>query len=133
MRQYPGITVFANGDPFVDMTRTCLIYHPIYLQHETGGHPEKKERLTAILDKIKSEKLDVGFITPHAATIDQVAAVHTRRYIDQVKAISQKGGGYLDIDTILSQHSYDAALMAAGGAWRQWTPRLAVMTASLLW
>jgi acetoin utilization deacetylase AcuC-like enzyme len=98
------------------MKRFGLVYHPIYLQHETGGHPEKKERLTAILERINSEKLDVEYITPRAATIDQVAAVHTRRYIDQVKAISQKGGGYLDIDTILSQHSYDAALMAAGGA-----------------
>ena len=84
------------------MKRLGLVYHPIYLQHETGGHPEKKERLTAILDRINSEKLDVEFITPQAATIDQVAAVHRRRYIDQVKAISEQGGGYLDIDTILS-------------------------------
>jgi acetoin utilization deacetylase AcuC-like enzyme len=37
-------------------------------------------------------------------------------YIDQVKAISERGSGYLDIDTVLSGHSYDAALMAAGGA-----------------
>src|SRR5512137_735014 len=98
------------------MTRTGLVYHPIYLLHETGGHPEKKERLTAILDKIKSEKLDVEFITPKSATVDQVAAIHSRRYIDQVKAICEHGGGYLDIDTVLSENSYQAALMAAGGA-----------------
>ena len=98
------------------MTRTGLVYHPIYLLHETNGHPEKKERLTAILDKIQLEKLDVDFITPKPATIDQVAAIHGRRYIDQVKAICRHGGGYLDVDTILSQNSYDAALMAAGGA-----------------
>ncbi|HUS75839.1 MAG TPA: histone deacetylase [Methanothrix sp.] len=98
------------------MSRTGLIYHPIYLLHETNGHPEKKERLTAILDKIKSEKLDVDFITPQPATVTQVEAIHGRRYIDQVKAICQHGGGYLDVDTILSKNSYDAALMAAGGA-----------------
>ena len=98
------------------MSRTCLIYHPIYLLHETNGHPEKKERLTAILDKIKSEKLDVDFITPQPATVTQVEAIHRRRYIDQVKAICEHGGGYLDVDTILSKNSYDAALMAAGGA-----------------
>ncbi|MDD4161736.1 MAG: histone deacetylase [Methanothrix sp.] len=98
------------------MTRICLIYHPIYLLHETNGHPEKKERLTAILEKIQSEKLDVDFITPKPATVDQIAAIHGRRYIDQVKAICEHGGGYLDIDTILSPSSYDAALMAAGGA-----------------
>jgi acetoin utilization deacetylase AcuC-like enzyme len=98
------------------MTRTALIYHPIYLLHETNDHPEKKERLTAILDRIQLENLDIDFITPKPATVDQVAAIHGRRYIDQVKAICQHGGGYLDVDTILSKSSYDAALMAAGGA-----------------
>ncbi|MCK9565860.1 MAG: histone deacetylase [Methanothrix sp.] len=98
------------------MTRTGLVYHPIYLLHDTNGHPEKKERLTAILDKIRSEKLDVDFITPKPATVTQVAAIHGRRYIDQVKAICEHGGGYLDVDTILSKDSYDAAQMAAGGA-----------------
>ena len=98
------------------MKRTGIIYHPIYLEHETGGHPEKKERLSAILNKISSERLDVEFITPKAATVDQVAAVHRRSYIDQVRAICEHGGGYLDIDTVLSKKSYDAAMTAAGGA-----------------
>ena len=98
------------------MTRTALIYHPIYLLHGAFGHPEKKERLIAILEKIQSEKLDVEFITPKPATVTQIAAIHIGRYIDQVKAICEHGGGHLDVDTILSQYSYDAALMAAGGA-----------------
>ncbi|MDQ1260942.1 MAG: hypothetical protein QG575_123 [Euryarchaeota archaeon] len=98
------------------MTRTCLVYHPIYLQHGAYGHPEKKERLTAILDEIRLEELDVDFITPKFATKPQVAAIHGLRYIDQVKAICEHGGGCLDVDTILSRNSYDAALMAAGGA-----------------
>lgn len=97
------------------MIRTGIVYHPIYLRHETNGHPEKKERLTAALEKIKSEGLKVECITPKPATIDQVAAIHGRRYIDQVRAICEQGGGYLDVDTILSPYSYEAALMAAGG------------------
>lgn len=97
------------------MKPTGIIYHPIYLQHETGAHPERKERLTAILDKIGSERLSVEYITPKQATVDQVAAIHGRRYIDQVKATCEQGGGYLDLDTVLSRDSYDAALMAAGG------------------
>lgn len=98
------------------MTRTGIVYHPIYLEHETDGHPEKKERLTAILDKLKSSKLNVEFITPKAATEEQVATIHKKRYIDQVRTICERGGGYLDVDTVLSRRSYDAALMAAGGA-----------------
>ena len=97
------------------MKPTGVVYHPIYLQHDTGSHPERKERLTAILDKIHSEDLKVEFITPKQATVDQVAAVHEHRYIDQVKSICEQGGGHLDLDTVLSRASYDAALMAAGG------------------
>jgi acetoin utilization deacetylase AcuC-like enzyme len=78
------------------MKPTGVVYHPIYLQHDTGSHPERKERLTAILDKIRSERLLVEFRTPKQATVDQVAAVHERRYIDQVKSICEQGGGHLD-------------------------------------
>lgn len=99
------------------MKRIGLVYHPIYLEHDTNGHPEKKERLTAILDEINGEKLDyVEFITPRTATVDQIATIHGPRYIDQVRAICEQGGGYLDMDTVLSKDSYQAALMAAGGA-----------------
>jgi len=97
------------------MKRTGIVYHPLYLEHETNGHPEKKERLSAILNKISSERVNVELITPKAATVDQVAAVHNRSYIDQVRAICEHGGGYLDIDTVLSKRSYEAAMMAAGG------------------
>lgn len=98
------------------MTKTGIVYHPIYLEHDTDGHPERKERLIAILDRVKLESLKVEYITPEPATIDQVATIHGLRYIDQVRAICEHGGGYLDIDTILSKRSYEAALMAAGGA-----------------
>jgi len=95
---------------------TGIVYHPIYLEHDTDGHPERKERLTAILERIKLEDLLVEYITPKPATIDQIATIHGRKYIDQVRAICEHGGGYLDIDTVLSRASYDAALTAAGGA-----------------
>jgi acetoin utilization deacetylase AcuC-like enzyme len=97
------------------MTRTGVVYHPIYLEHETGFHPEKKERLTAILNRIRLENLNVEYISPEPATLNQVAAIHGNRYIEQVKATCERGGGYLDADTVLSERSYDAALMAAGG------------------
>jgi len=98
------------------MTRTGLVYHPIYLQHDTNGHPERKERLVAILDKIQSERLTVEHITPRTATIEQIAEIHGEKYIDQVKAICDRGGGHLDMDTVLSRDSFGAAMMAAGGA-----------------
>jgi len=95
--------------------KTGLVYHPVYLDHDTDGHPERKERLTAILNRVKQENLPVEYITPNPATLDQIAQVHGRRYIDTVKAVCEQGGGYLDVDTILSRGSYEAAVMAAGG------------------
>ena len=68
------------------------------------------------MGKISSERLEVEFITPKAATLQQVAAIHGKSYIDQVRAICEHGGGHLDIDTVLSRDSYNAALMAAGGS-----------------
>ena len=59
-----GKTVLREAILSSGMKRFGLVYHPIYLQHETDGHPEKKERLIAILDRINSEKLDVEYITP---------------------------------------------------------------------
>ncbi|NPV61459.1 MAG: histone deacetylase [Methanotrichaceae archaeon] len=97
------------------MTKTGVIYHPMYLKHETGFHPEKKERLTAILEAINNSGLAVDFISPEPATVEQVATVHGRRYIDQVKVVCEHGGGHLDVDTVLSKDSYDVALLAAGG------------------
>jgi len=97
------------------MTKTGIVYHPIYIEHDTGHHPENKERLAAILNRIKKDGLVVELITPQPATLDQLTMIHGRRYIEQVKAICEQGGGYLDADTVLSERSYDAALMAAGG------------------
>ncbi len=97
------------------MARTCLIYHPIYLEHDTDGHPERKERLTTTLKKIESSGLDLEFVTPRPATLEEVGTIHSPGYINQVRTISERGGGYLDLDTVVSQRSYEAALMAAGG------------------
>ena len=97
------------------MTRTAIVYHPLYLRHDTRDHPERKERLLTILEEIASSGLEPVRITPDAATVDQVAKTHSQRYIEQVRTTAARGGGYLDLDTVVSKDSYDAAMMAAGG------------------
>ena len=97
------------------MNRTAIVYHSLYLKHETHGHPERKERLVAALNRIKADGLQADYITPRPATLDQVETIHGRSYIDHVRAVCEQGGGYLDADTILSEDSYQVALMAAGG------------------
>ncbi len=97
------------------MNRAAIVYHPAYLMHETYEHPERKERLISIMERIEREGLDLKRIEPRPATLDMIEAVHSRRYIEQVRAICERGGGRLDIDTVLSKDSYDVALLAAGG------------------
>jgi acetoin utilization deacetylase AcuC-like enzyme len=47
-----------------------------------------------------------------------LTAVHPERYVESIEGVSARGGGQLDLDTVMSVGSYDAALHAAGGAVR---------------
>src|SRR3954454_5709743 len=91
--------------------------HPSSLEHDTGAHPENASRLRAIEAKLD----DAGWpglqrIEAPAATREQLARVHTPEHIDAIQEFSARGGGMIDIDTIASEGSFDAALHAAGGA-----------------
>ncbi len=98
--------------------KTGLIYDPIYLQHDTGTHPENAGRLKAVMAHIEKtgtlKKLEV--IAPRAATVEEIALVHTEEYVRSIEKKAQGGGGWLDMDTVLSPASYKVALYAAGGA-----------------
>ncbi len=59
---------------------------------------------------------DLEIVTPSAASIEQVAAVHSRDYIAKVEQMSCRGGGNLDPDTVVSPWSYQSALVGAGSA-----------------
>src|SRR5213078_2282703 len=47
-----------------------------------------------------------------------LTAVHPETYVNAIESVSARGGGHLDLDTVLSVGSFDAALHAAGGAVR---------------
>jgi acetoin utilization deacetylase AcuC-like enzyme len=93
------------------------VYHPIYLKHDTGGHPENARRLEAIISHLEQTGLkpELSLIEPRAATIEKIALVHSKQYISYIREMAENGGGWLDVDTVMSPDSYDAALYAAGG------------------
>jgi acetoin utilization deacetylase AcuC-like enzyme len=97
---------------------TLLYTDPIFLKHETGSHPETAERLRAIERRLASdglfEKAERGDFAP--ATTDKVAAIHSPAMIERAQAVAGRGGGFLDVDTVVSPASYDVALAAAGAA-----------------
>ena len=94
-----------------------MVYGPVYLEHETGEHPENAKRLEAITGRLKHsgiwDKLEP--VEPRQATVDELAAVHSPRLIEEVEAMSLRGGGMMDPDTVVSARSYEAARYAAGG------------------
>src|SRR6476469_6205587 len=102
-----------------------VIYSEDFLLHKTGMlHPERPERLTAIVNALKAapwaDQIEWQLPTPVAqreqALFSAIKKVHAQRYIKEVQHLAHRGGGYLDGDTPISAESYDVALLAAS-AW----------------
>jgi acetoin utilization deacetylase AcuC-like enzyme len=97
--------------------KTGLITSDTYQNHNTGdGHPEKIDRVTAIIDNFK--KLDnKNLIWKKPSKFDRtlLEITHNSDYINFVeKSFPKKGLSFLDGDTIVSPGSKDATLDAVG-------------------
>jgi acetoin utilization deacetylase AcuC-like enzyme len=98
-------------------TPMALLYlDPCFLNHETGNHPERPERIKAIPSRLAERGLDVRCQRPswEAVSGQRLMRVHTPRYVNEVWAIAKSGGGDLDADTIIGPCSFDVALQAVG-------------------
>jgi acetoin utilization deacetylase AcuC-like enzyme len=98
------------------MINTAIVYDPVFIKHDRPGHPESARRLEAIMKKITDSGLIKNIIqlNPQSATVEEVKLCHTEDYIERVKDICNKGGGFLDPDTYTTKYSYDAAMTAVG-------------------
>ncbi len=94
-----------------------FLAHRSSLQHDTGRHPERADRIRAIEQELDRRQW-LGFerIESPAADRAKLTAVHPEGYVDAIEAVTLKGGGQLDLDTVVSAGSFEAALHAAGGA-----------------
>ena len=91
--------------------------HPSSFRHETGGHPENPRRLVAIEEALSErEWLGLELVEAPAAGRDQLIRVHDPAHIDAIESFAAAGGGAIDLDTVASEGSWEAALHAAGGA-----------------
>jgi acetoin utilization deacetylase AcuC-like enzyme len=101
---------------------TALIHHPIYLQHDTGeGHPETAVRYAVVMDALQSDAAlwtSLTKLEAASASREEIEQCHTAHHFDAVEKAVKEGLGYLDADTVVSPHSLEAALYAAGGACR---------------
>ena len=62
----------------------------------------------------------LGFERMLSPEVDRtlLTSVHPESYVASIEQVCASGGGYLDLDTAVSRHSFEAALHAAGGAVR---------------
>jgi acetoin utilization deacetylase AcuC-like enzyme len=81
-------------------------------------HPERPERLQAILRQLEREGYDktCPSIAVRETTVEELARVHSPDYLAEVVHLDDKGGGMLDPDTWLLPGSLTAARLATGAA-----------------
>ena len=94
-----------------------LLYHDdCFLDHDTGSHPEKAERLRRVTAHLRetglADKATKGSIAPVSA--ERLARVHKLEYAAEVQEFARQHGGYIEADTVVSPKSYDVARKAAG-------------------
>ncbi len=108
---------------------TALIYDPIFLEHLTPAHhPEQPQRLERAMQYLRGlgwlQREGLVQVRPRAATVDELAAVHERAYIQEVEELCRQAAQaedgndseqlMLGTDTYVSARSYEVARKAAG-------------------
>ncbi|MDJ0958503.1 MAG: histone deacetylase [Arenicellales bacterium] len=116
-----ALLLFAWGfvmTTHADSVKTGLVFHPDYLLHDTGaGHPERPERLAAIMEYLKQQGVFdlVTLIDPQPAEDMWLHQVHPEEYLKYLEESATKAPFALDPDTTLSEQSYRVAKLATGG------------------
>ncbi|HEV2812787.1 MAG TPA: histone deacetylase [Solirubrobacteraceae bacterium] len=98
------------------MPPAVLLSHPSSLEHDTGQHPERAARLVAFEREYAERSLSLSRVESPAADRSLLHAVHPSAYVDSIERFVSAGGGPLDVDTVCSPGSWDAAVFGAGGA-----------------
>jgi acetoin utilization deacetylase AcuC-like enzyme len=76
--------------------------------HATGEHPETPRRLDVLLEALGE------WVEPEPASDADIQRCHARDYMERVREV--KATTLFDLDTVCTPTSYEAALLAAGGA-----------------
>jgi acetoin utilization deacetylase AcuC-like enzyme len=87
-------------------------------QHEAPGHPERPDRVAAVLARLEADPELSRIPRSEPADLDARALelVHTPEHVAGVRALAERGGGWIDADTYCRPGSYAAALLSAGAA-----------------
>ncbi|HIG39151.1 MAG: histone deacetylase family protein [bacterium] len=97
--------------------KSLLISHPDCARHAMDGHPERPERLAAVMDRLESSGLvkDMEQISAREISSSQLSLAHSADYVNTVETSEvQNEVVRLDPDTFLGPGSLRAAKLAAG-------------------
>jgi acetoin utilization deacetylase AcuC-like enzyme len=100
--------------------KTGLITHPVFPLHNMGeGHPESPLRIEAIISQLKKENIYqyLALEEPEKIPHEILLLGHKQIYLDLLVQNSPQGNeefSTLDNDTIMNQHTLDAAYFSAG-------------------
>jgi len=95
---------------------TQIVYSDEFSKHNNTGHPENAERLHVMMKEIKKAPFykDLEFIKPEILPENSLYDVHSKRMIEQIKAMSSEYNSWIDLDTYVSYSDYETARLAAG-------------------
>ena len=101
------------------MGATGFVTSHAFLEHDTGPeHPERPARILAIEERLSASGLleELSRLEPERADLSWLREVHEPAYVEAVHQASLHGPRRLDADTLVSHGSWEAALLAVGGA-----------------
>ena len=90
--------------------RSSVIYGDVFTRHDMEAHPESGSRLRVALSGVPE---NVRWRAPVRATESDLERVHRPEYIRWVWELA-RGTCFLDTNTYVTCHSFEAALYAAG-------------------
>ncbi|MGB8167353.1 MAG: histone deacetylase [Chthoniobacteraceae bacterium] len=100
------------------MTATALVADSICKRHETGrGHPESSRRFDAVVRALETGGLAAKMmqLAPRSVGREDLLLAHTAEYLALAEGEIGSGESQLSTgDTVVSPHSWEAALTAAG-------------------
>jgi acetoin utilization deacetylase AcuC-like enzyme len=96
------------------VTPCALLVNPEHKAHALAGHPERPERVDAILDAIAEADLGLTPEPSPPASELLITRVHDLRYLAALDEAAAAGGGMIPPDTYLRPGSMHAARTAAG-------------------
>lgn len=91
-----------------------FVFHPRCADHvQWPGHPERPERVTAIVERLRAEAPPSRFVTPKPATVGDIQRVHSKALIERIRDGPEAP---YDADTFVHKGTFELALLSAGAA-----------------